>query len=101
MGIPAPSAFPNNKTSGTIFQCSNANIFPVFPIPACISSKMSNAQFSLHFCCNALRNSMVGSIYPASPWIVSIITHAVCLSIIFKLSILLNSINSTSGNRGR
>src|SRR3989338_8052658 len=47
---PPPILLPRHNMSGTMFQCSHANILPVLPKPVCTSSKINRIPYLLHSC---------------------------------------------------
>ncbi len=74
-------------TSGTMPNCSDANMVPVRAKPVCTSSAMKTTPFSLAHACSAGRKPSAGTMKPPSPWIGSMMTAArlaapICFSII-------------------
>mmetsp|Transcript_77357 Transcript_77357/g.129831 ORF Transcript_77357/g.129831 Transcript_77357/m.129831 type:complete len:229 (-) Transcript_77357:371-1057(-) len=99
-GIPPPSAFPSVSASGTTPKRSKAHSRPVRPMPHWISSKISSAPTSVHRARSFCRNAASGTRTPASLWMVSVITPAVCSVIWSRPASSLKSRKRTSGRSG-
>ena len=67
-----------SNTSGTTSNCSKAHSDPFRPKPHWISSSTSKAPVSVQRARNACNHSLSGDFTPASAWMVSAITQAVC-----------------------
>ena len=69
-----PDAMPlaTHKISGTTFQCSQANILPVRPMPVCTSSATNRMPCWSQMRRKRGRKSSSGTFTPPSPWIGSI-----------------------------
>jgi hypothetical protein len=77
-GKPLPKPLPSVVMSGTVFQCSIANILPVRPMQVSTSSAMSRQpSLSQSFLSFGI-NSSGGTTEPPQPWIGSNTMPASC-----------------------